>query len=112
MGKQDRRRQRRSDNEHAREQMAGHRRVLDRCGPGWSRAYQELRELDIKFEEFAHDKFDCRECPLFAECLTRNHFNNNQSWRFAWYEEEYGQFNDKPNRKDSHDGSDSQPEVG
>lgn len=83
MGSKNRRKLRREVDQNAAAEIEGHKLVLRRCGESWSRAYQELREQEVKFLEFADPNFDCRECPLFMECLTRNHFSR-RSWIFPW----------------------------
>jgi hypothetical protein len=64
-------------------ELDGHKLVVQRCGEAWSRAYKELRDLEVPFLEFANPNYDCRECPLFMECLTKNHFSH-RNWNFTW----------------------------
>lgn len=85
MGSKNRRKIQREVNQQAAAAMEGHKLVLRRCGEGWSRAYKELREQEVTFLEFSNPDFDCRECPLFFECLTKNHFSR-RSWTFTWME--------------------------
>lgn len=88
MSSKDRRRKLQKEvNEKAAAELEGHKLVVRRCGEAWSRAYKELRELEVPFLEFADPDYDCRECPLFMECLTKNHFSR-RSWDFTWMSED------------------------